>query len=133
MVRPWNEIVRFYDKLLQKGWGNAKSIPSMSNLVREIEKSPYAMGLFPWTSHTTLCIAQTYVEYPYNGPYLRITPLANDKIEFRYVDNIWFKEKQWSRIVAGVDAFARLDGFVRQLHWFTHYPAISVLEREERR
>jgi hypothetical protein len=89
----------------------------MHQLVREIESSPYGDGLFGWTSLNELCIAQTPVTYPYDGPYLLISPIDNGQLEFRYVDTP-IKENQWHRVVDGADGFARLSRFIQQLHWF---------------
>jgi hypothetical protein len=110
MIRPWNEIREFYESYSPLG--------IMLALVSEIEKSRYSTGLHAWTSMQDLCIAQMPVEYPYNGPYLRISPLSEDRCEFRYVDTP-SKEKQWSRIATRAESFARLESFFGQLHWFS--------------
>ena len=90
----------------------------MDRLVRQIEASRYAQGLFPWMSHWTLYIAQTPVEYPYWGPCLRIELVENEtKMEFRYIDT-HIKEKQWHRTVDSSDGFNRLERFIQALHWF---------------
>ena len=54
---------------------NNKSFMAMVKLVEKIQSSPYHVGLFAWTSMHDLCIVQTPVKYPYNGPYLRIAPI----------------------------------------------------------
>lgn len=90
----------------------------MERLIRQIEASRYAQGLFPWMSHWTLYIAQTPVEYPDWGPYLCIDLIENGtKMEFRYVDT-QIKERQWHRTVASSDGFNRLERFIQALHWF---------------
>ena len=88
----------------------------MAKLVNEIEASRFAIGLFGWTYLHDLCIAQTAVTYPYDGPYLRVSPLTNGKLEFRYIDTST-QEKQWNRTVAADKGFARLERFIHQLHW----------------
>lgn len=112
MICPWDAIrTRFAD-----GPDNS-SFQAMHQLVGEIESSRYKEGLFGWTSANDLCIVQTPVTYPYDGPYLRISPRANGQLEFRYIDTP-LKDKQWHRIVDGSAGFDRLERFLEQLHWF---------------
>jgi hypothetical protein len=113
MIRPWNEIRANYADFANAG----SSFQAMYQLVSEIEASDYKHGLFGWTSVHDLCLVQTPVSYPYNGPYLRISPLADGLLEFRYIDTE-IRDKQWHRVVAGADGFARLERFFEQLHWF---------------
>jgi hypothetical protein len=89
----------------------------MVQLIREIGSSRYKEDLFAWTSEFDLCIVQTPVTYPYDGPYLKISPFKDGQLEFRYIDTP-MEAKQWRRVVAGADAFARLERFLEQLHWF---------------
>jgi hypothetical protein len=89
----------------------------MAILVSEIERSRYKEGLFGWTSMTDLCIAQTSVTYPHCEPYLRISPISAEQLEFRYIDTP-NKKNQWHRVVHGTDGFHRLESFLEQLHWF---------------
>jgi hypothetical protein len=63
-----------------------------------------------------LCIAQVPCTYPYNGPYLRVSPRFDGTIEFRYIDTA-IEERQWHRLVNEEDAFRRLELFMDQLHW----------------
>jgi hypothetical protein len=114
MVQPWSEIRSFYAGLMT----SSSAASSMFALVSEIERSKYAIGPFGWTSVLDLCIAQTRVSYPYNGPYLRISPTPDGKIEFRYVDTP-INNKQWHRTVDGSEGFNLLEHFIDQLHWFT--------------
>jgi len=114
MVRPWGEIRRFYADLAT----SSPTFSSMLALVSEIEQSKYATGLFAWTSHSALCIVQTRVSHPYEGPYLRVSPTADGKLEFRYLDTA-IENRQWHRTVEASKAFARLERFIDQLHWFT--------------
>ena len=90
----------------------------MAQLVHEIESSRYKEGLFAWTSAFDLYIVQTPVTYPYDGPYLKISPIRDGLLEFRYIDTP-IEAKQWRRVVAGADGFARLERFLKQLHWFS--------------
>lgn len=112
MTRPWSEIRLFYARL------SGAPASSMLRLVSAIEVSPYANGLFPWTSMLDLCIAQTPVEYPYDSPFLRISPISSGDLEFRYIDTR-DEKKQWRRTVSAENAFSRLELFFDQLHWFT--------------
>jgi hypothetical protein len=89
----------------------------MLELSRHIAHSSMASGLYAWTSMWDLCIAQTEVSYPYDGPYLRVSPLFDGRIELRYLDTPE-KEKQWHRVVPAKDAMARLLRFFNDLHWF---------------
>ena len=113
MIRSWQEIRNHYASLA----GAGDSIGAMLKLVDEIESSPYNVGLFAWTSMHDLYIVQTPVEYPYNGPYLRISPIKNGELEFRYIDTT-IEEQQWHRVVDGTNGFDRLERFIKQLHWF---------------
>jgi hypothetical protein len=113
MILPWKQIRQHYAATAD----SSAALKAMLNLVDEINTSPYADGLFAWTSMHDLCIAQTRVTYPYDGPYLRISPCNNGQIEFRYLDTS-IVDKQWHRTVDGADAFRRLERFVNQLHWF---------------
>jgi hypothetical protein len=113
MVVSWIEIRNYYVALVD---GSAP-LDSMLLLVSEIERSRFAQGLYAWTSMCDLCIVQTPVSYPYHGPYLRISPRSDGKLEFRYVDT-YNESKQWHRTVEGRDGFSRLERFIDQLHWF---------------
>lgn len=112
MNRPWSEIHQSYRRL------NSESGNAMLQLVSAIEASPYVDGLFAWTSHMALCITQTPVEYPCNGPFLRVSPISAETLEFRYCDT-FDDTKRWHRAVPADKAFARLELFFEQLHWFS--------------
>ena len=119
MIKPWEEIYRFYVTLEQiyATLEPTESSRAMAQLVREIESSRYKEGLLAWTSAFDLCIVQMTVTYPYDGPYLKICPIKDGQLEFRYIDTP-IEAKQWRRIVAGADGFARLERFLEHLHWF---------------
>ena len=72
-----------------------------------------------------LCITQTVVYYPYDGPFLRVKPLFDGQIEFRYIDTP-NKSQQWHRTVPASEAISRLESFLSQLHWF-----YGVLKRDD--
>src|SRR5882672_12894329 len=119
MVRPWATIRSFYADLVSSSRLVECGLPvnSMLELVQAIEVTHYASGLFAWTSMFDLCIVQTPVSYPYDGPLLRITPVSEDRIEFRYLDTL-DKAKQWHRTVGADQALPRLIKFLDQLRWF---------------
>ena len=118
MTRNWPEIRRHYAEgpLSASEWTEG-----MLALIDHISESPLASGLFPWTSMFDLCIAQVPATYPYDGPYLQISPTQGGRLEFRYVDT-GVREKQWSREVAAADAVRRFDLFISQLRWSTVPP-----------
>ena len=64
-----------------------------------------------------LCIVQIPVSHPYNGPLLRISPISEHQIEFRYLDT-YEKMQQWHRTVDAEHAWPRLIKFLNQLRWF---------------
>lgn len=109
MTRPWSEIKRHFQEP-----GN--STQGMFRLVEAIEASRYASKLYAWTSILDLCVVQVPCTYPYDGPFLRISPQTGGTIEFRYIDT-YVTSKQWHRIVNQDDAFRRLELFIDQLHW----------------
>ena len=114
MIRPWEDIESYFADLVEAG------LPFYSTLtlIKEIRKSHYSTSLFAWTSMQDLCIVQTpVVIYPAHGPYLRISRLENDRLEFRYIDTA-VEDRQWHRVVGGAEGFARLTRFIDQLHWF---------------
>jgi hypothetical protein len=113
MTQPWPQIVARYDDYT----GDVRSIRALGRLARQISESPLANGLFAWTSMFDLCIVQTPVSYPYDGPWLRISPIGEDRIEFRYLDTAE-KAKQWHRTVETDQAWPRLIKFLDQLRWF---------------
>jgi hypothetical protein len=113
MTQPWPQIVAHYADYS----GEQRSIRALAGLARQISESPLAKGLFAWTSMFDLCIVQTPVSYPYDGPLLRITPVSEDRIEFRYLDTL-DKAKQWHRTVGADQALPRLIKFLDQLRWF---------------
>ena len=119
MIKPWEEIYRFYVTLEQiyATLDQTESSRAMVQLVREIESSRYKQGLFAWTSAFDLCIVQTPMTYPYDGPYLKISPVKDGQLEFRYIDTP-IEAKQWCRVVGGANGFARLECFLEHLHWF---------------
>jgi hypothetical protein len=118
MTRPWPEIDRFYSELP----ADVPALDAMRALVRQICESRYATGVHAWTSMCDLCIVQAEVSYPYDGPYLRISPHQDGTLEFRYVD-AYLKDRQWVRVVPAEKGFDRLCRFFAELHWFVETTA----------
>ena len=113
LTHPWNEIVAHYEAYK----GERRSIRELGNLARQINESSLGKGLFAWTSMFDLCITQTEVGYPYDGPFLRLSPVSDDQIEFRYLDT-QDRAQQWHRTVESTEALTRLIKFLDQLRWF---------------
>ena len=113
MNQPWPNIVAHYEQTV----GGGLAMKAMLALSKRIANSPLASGLHAWTSMFDLCIAQTEAVYPYNGPYLKVSPLQDGRVEFRYLDT-QDKDKQWARTVEAIDAVPRLLKLLAQLHWF---------------
>jgi hypothetical protein len=113
MTQPWPQIVARY----QDYKGNERSIRALETLARQIDQSPLAKGLFAWTSMFDLCIVQTPASYPYDGPLLRISPIGESQIEFRYLDTVR-KDSQWHRTVDADHVLPRFIKFLDQLCWF---------------
>jgi hypothetical protein len=115
MTRPWHEIVRHYSALKDP----KASVRALADLASRIADSPYRDGLFAWTSMLNLYITQTEVTYPYFGPFLCISPVADDRLEFRFVDTP-DPTDQWHREVSAEQAYDRLETFLhRDLKWFS--------------
>ena len=110
MTQPWPQIVARYGDYK----GDRKSIHALGALAQRITQSPLANGLHAWTSMFDLCIVQIPVSYPFDGPFLRISPITEDRIEFRYVDTLE-KDKQWHRTANTTQAWLRLISFLDQL------------------
>ena len=89
----------------------------MLAVCERIASTGLASGLYAWTSMHDLCIAQVPPTYPYEGPYLRISPLPNAEIAFRYIDTK-VENDQWHRTVPEDAAVPRLLSFFSQLAWF---------------
>jgi len=111
--KSWHDIKQFYEDLIRGG------LPAqvMLQLEEHISISRYASGLFAWTSMHDLCVAKTPATEQDPGPYLRISPLFDGNIDFRFIDT-FVENRQWHRVVSEEEAFSRLERFFDQLHWF---------------
>ncbi len=114
MTRAWPDIQRTYEEFVGYGLG----LQAMVRLTEQIQQS-HLKSLFGWTSMHDLCIVQKEAEYPYDGPFLRISPRFDGNLDFRYCDTPR-RELQWHRVVPEANAFDRLVRFADELHWFTH-------------
>ncbi len=121
MIRPWPTVVAHYTAYS----GDWRSIHALGALTQRISGSSLSKGLFAWTSMFDLCITQTAVSYPYDGPKLRIAPVSKDQLQFRYEDTP-DRAKQWQRTVDADEAWARLLHFLDQLRWFPSESIASV-------
>jgi hypothetical protein len=114
MTQPWPQIVARYEDYP----GDVRSIHTLGRLARRISESPLAQGLFASPHMFELDIVQIPVNYPFEGPFLRLSPvLSEDLIEFRYIDT-HDKAKQWHRTAEADQAWTRLITFLDQLRWF---------------
>jgi hypothetical protein len=113
MIMSWAEVKEFYQSLADQH----PRLSPMLRLVEAVESSRYASGLYPWTSMADLCVQQVPSGKPYDGPFLRISPRSDSTVEFRYIDT-GVESRQWHRVVEADHAFARLERFIEQLHWF---------------
>jgi hypothetical protein len=115
ITRPWDQIVARYEDYD----GEHRAIKAIGELAQRISETQLGKGLFAWTSMFDLCILQTPVSYPNDGPFpwLRISPISEHQIEFRYLDT-FEKTQQWHRIVDADQAWPRLIKFLDQLRWF---------------
>ena len=116
MTQPWRLIIERYEGY--EGKPKRHAIRALASLARRISESPLAQGLFP-SPHMLfdLDIIQREVNYPYDGPLLRLSAISDDEIEFRYMDT-YKKDRQWHRTVAAEQAWSRLITFLDQLGWF---------------
>jgi hypothetical protein len=111
--KPWSvNISQYEESELQD-----ETVKQMAVLTRFIGDSHLANGLFAWTSMWDLCITQTPVTYPYDGPYLKVSPMFNGFIEFRFIDTP-ATGKQWFRRAASNEAIPCFLKFLDQLRWF---------------
>ena len=79
MIVSWPQIIQRYQERVKSG----ADLKAMLHLAEDIEHSHYHHGLFAWTSMDDLCIAQTRVAFPYDGPNLQVSPKFNGTMDFR--------------------------------------------------
>jgi hypothetical protein len=110
----WPQVRAEYEERA-KTWPPAQEL---LNFIKHIETTKLARGLYGWPSMMDLCISQSPILPPMEGPHLRISPRGDGKLEFRYIDTA-IETRQWHRIVHASDAIPRLEKFLQQLHWFS--------------
>jgi hypothetical protein len=117
MIRPWPSIVAYFQKLRSAidHDGYRVALAGIEQLASFVADGPLGAALFGWTSMHDLCIQQTNTA-PYNGPYLRVSPLHSGMIAFRYLDTA-IEARQWHRVVPPEGAVGRFTTFLDQLHW----------------
>ncbi len=115
MTQPWPQILARYETVK----GRSKSIDAIGRLALRISESPLKRGLFPSPNMFALNILQTPVDPASGkvGPFLRISPASNDRVEFRYIDT-YVKANQWNRFEEADQSWDRLIKFLNQLGWF---------------
>jgi hypothetical protein len=102
-AKAWHDIISFYRWLVASGL----PLSGMVALTEQIIRSPYHR-LYAWTSMHALCLAQT--PRSLDVPYLKISPLFDGRIAFRYLDT-YVERKQWTRTVPEDAAFLRFERF----------------------
>lgn len=112
MIQKWSDILNQYAEFAPNGAAYA----GLQSLIGHIASTSLSQQLYGWLSMHELCIIQTPAIYPYNGPRLRLSPLTNGNIEFRYEDTA-IKGRQWHREALPGEAVARLHQFLEHLHW----------------
>lgn len=123
LIQPWPKILEHYAELASYDQRNqvGSSRISMYKLVQEMIDRGYADHFYAWTSMHDLKIVQLPVLYPFDGPFLLISPQSPDILEFCYVDSV-FRKPDWRRRVAGSDGLRRFENFLLQLHWLEQIP-----------
>lgn len=72
-----------------------------------------------------LCITQTDVTYPYDGPKLRITPVSQDRLELEYEDTP-DGLRHWKRTVDADEVWPCFLDFLDESRWFSREAIIAV-------
>ena len=109
-ARSWGAALKLYESL-----DNAKYVPYM-NFINKVINSHYSAGLYPYTSHEILRIAQKR-EISDKDANLEIQPLVNSrKAMFRYKGDNTFKYT-WQKEVDDNRLFTELERFLKELKW----------------
>jgi hypothetical protein len=117
MHKSWNDNVSFLRSLDLDHAEYASAVGGIAAVAAFIADAPLNWGLHGWTSMHDLCIQQTSAT-PFNGPYLRLSPLQSGLVEFRFIDT-GIKNRQWSRTVSPDQSVGRFQKLLKQLHWVT--------------
>ncbi len=114
MTRSWNKLSEHY-----RG-RNEESLVALGDLCQKIDDGYFSAVVYGWSSMWDLCIVQNKVAYPYDGPYLKISPTSENELEFRYVDTN-MEAKQWFRVYAAAEYEEAFNSFIEKLHWVVKY------------
>ena len=110
MAKPWPELIVRYDGL------ETDSLRAIGSLCRHINANPLGHSIYGWTSLHDLCISQTDMPYPPSGPFLNVSAIGPEEVEFRYLDT-GPVERQWHWTVRPEETIARFSRFIEQLRW----------------
>ena len=114
MIKPWNKLSNHYLD------SNKKSFLALADLCQKIFNNEFPVVVYGWNSMWDLCISQNEVTYPYDGPYLNISPISANELEFRYVDT-QVKTKQRVRVYSAEEYENAFRKFIEELHWIVKY------------
>ncbi|MGX5828071.1 hypothetical protein [Mesorhizobium sp. 43Arga] len=117
MQNSWPDIVGSIQGRRDAADPFAPALGGVEALASFIASGPLSFVLFGWMSMFDLCIQQVDVE-PYSGPYLKVSPLASGRIEFRYVDTA-IVQRQWHRETTPDAVVPKLVQFMDQLGWIS--------------
>lgn len=106
MTLPWSQIVAHC-----KEYEGPPLDPSVREIGSTDQRGPIGWRTFAWTSMFDLCIVQCEVSYPYNGPFLRLSPVSEHQVELRYIDTP-DKTRQWNRTIEAEQTFPHLIKFL---------------------
>jgi len=115
-TESWQRIAEFYRSLSAEH----PVFQPMTQLAERIEASPYAKGLYAWTSMHTLCIAQT-AEPDSDKEVLRISLDTREGaliLDFQETASQLPKYQHWTRRCPPEEGFSRLERFLRLKNWF---------------
>jgi hypothetical protein len=115
MHKSWNDNACFFRSLDFGQTEYASAVAGIAAVAAFVADAPLHLGLNGWTSMHDLCVQQTSVT-PFNGPYLRLSPLQSGLVEFRYIDT-GIKNRQWVRTAPADQAVGRFTKLLKQLHW----------------
>jgi hypothetical protein len=117
-VRSWNEIVAFYEDFKkEEGW---EFLAEVEALVRRIIQNRDTSGIYPFTSHETLCLTryQTYPEW-YDKPLISINSTRTGKFKFELTepleDNEVYRQKSEAIVCSPDKALEVYDELVAKL------------------
>lgn len=109
-AKSWDSALRLYKSL------NDEKYEPYIHFINGVINSQYSWGLYPYTSHETLRIAQKG-EISDKDAHLEIQPLTNSKKAiFRYKGDNTLKYT-WQKEVNENKLFTELERFLKELKW----------------